>query len=316
MDTLSVSGRTDEAAFEQWRTAICKQFVPLRPEPISPGGQFHGYMSNRPIAGLTLSTVGAKGQRVHRGPAEISYRDFEILFLTIQLDGETGVVHGEDRSLVRRGDIYLLDARSPFTLHCEGGQGLSLTIPRAVCHDRLASFEQLHGLVAAPSHPTDRLLKDYLVSLAAAEPSFTPTEAADIADHLVALVCHTLNRHQRGALPPHRALHAAQFARAMSLIDRHLRDPEFCPAMLARSTGVSVRHLQALCTQRGTSPAAAIRQRRLALAKRLLLDSACARKTITQIAFESGFRDLSHFGRVFAHDTGRNPLTWRRSGGQ
>ncbi len=316
MDTLSVSGHTDEAAFEQWRIAICRQFVPLRPEPSSSGGEFHGYMSSRSIAGLTVSTVGAKGQRVHRGPAEISHSDIDALFLTIQLDGETGITQGEDRRLVRGGDLYLLNARSPFTLHCEGGRGLSLTIPRTVCHDRLVSFERLHGLVAAPISPTDRLLKDYLVSLAAAGESFAPTEAADIADHLVALVGHALNRHQQGALPPHRALHAAQFARAMRLIDRNLRNPEFGPAMLARATGVSLRHLQALCAQRGTSPMGAIRQRRLALAKRLLLDGECARKNITQIAFECGFPDLSHFGRVFAQDTGRNPRAWRRSGGQ
>jgi AraC family transcriptional activator of tynA and feaB len=316
MDTLSVSGRTDEAAFEQWRIAICRQFVALRPEPSSADGQFHGFMSNRSIAGLTVSTVGAKGQRVHRGPSEISRSDVDALFLTIQLDGETGIAQSDDRRVVRGGDLYLLDARSPFTLHCQGGRGLTLAIPRAVCHDRLVSFERLHGLVATPVNPIDCLLRDYLLSLAGAGESFAPAEAADIADQLVTLVSHALSRHQQGALPPHRALRAAQFARAMSLIDRNLRNPEFGPALLARSTGVSLRHLQALCAQRGTSPVAAIRQRRLALAKRLMLDSACARKTITQIAFESGFRDLSHFGRVFAHDTGQNPRAWRRSGGQ
>jgi AraC-like DNA-binding protein len=316
MNSLSVSGRSNEAAFEQWRVAICKQFVPLRPEPSSPGGEFHGYMRNHSIAGLTLSTVGAKGQQVHRGPAEISHSDIDVLFLTIQLDGETGIIQGDDRRLVRSGDLYLLDARSPFTLHCHGGRGLSLAIPRTACHDRLISFEQLHGLVAAPGNAVDCLLRDYLLSLAGAGESFAPTEAADIADHLIALVGHALNRHQQGALPPHQALRAAQFARAMSLIDRNLRNPDFGPAMLARSTGVSLRHLQALCAQRGTSPVIAIRQRRLELAKRLMLDSACARKTITQIAFESGFRDLSHFGRMFAHDTGQNPRAWRRSGGQ
>jgi AraC-like DNA-binding protein len=111
-------------------------------------------------------------------------------------------------------------------------------------------------------------------------------------------------------------LRAAQFARAMRLINLNLRNPEFRPAMLARGTGVSLRHLQTLCAERGTSPVRAIRERRVALAKRMLLDSAYARKTITQIAFESGFQDLSHFGRVFAQDTGLNPRAWRRSRGQ
>jgi AraC-like DNA-binding protein len=77
-----------------------------------------------------------------------------------------------------------------------------------------------------------------------------------------------------------------------------------------------LRQLQALCTEHGTSPGRAIRERRIALAKRMLLDSACARKPITQIAFESGFRDLSHFGRVFVHDTGLTPRAWRRGNGQ
>jgi AraC-like DNA-binding protein len=46
----------------------------------------------------------------------------------------------------------------------------------------------------------------------------------------------------------------------------------------------------------------------------MLQDPRHAHKTITQIVFECGFRDLSHFGRVFAAATGSTPRAWRRSG--
>jgi AraC-like DNA-binding protein len=59
-------------------------------------------------------------------------------------------------------------------------------------------------------------------------------------------------------------------------------------------------------------PMRAIAQRRLERAMRLLRDPAQAHRSITAIAFDCGFRDLSHFGRVFTAATEQTPSQWRR----
>ncbi len=47
------------------------------------------------------------------------------------------------------------------------------------------------------------------------------------------------------------------------------------------------------------------------------IDHAChslatTKRSVTEIAFESGFNDLPHFNRTFRRRTGKNPLNWRR----
>jgi AraC-like DNA-binding protein len=313
MLVFSTSGRSVDEAFAGWRTAICGHFVPLRPEPSASCANFFGEVSSWPLAGLTLSNILATGQRIHRERPEISHSDRDVLFLTLQLTGDTGLVCDDQRKLVRPGDMYYLDARRPFALHCEG-RVFSLTIPRQACDGRLAALAHLHGSVAKPDDTVGSLLRDYLCSLASAERNLGAVAEEDIADHLVTLISHAFARRETDASPPHGAVRAALFARAYRLIDRKLCDPDFDPARLARDAGVSLRQLQSVFAENDTSPMRAIFGRRITLAKRMLQDPRHAHKTITQIVFECGFRDLSHFGRVFAAATGSTPRAWRRSG--
>jgi AraC-like DNA-binding protein len=315
MLVFSTSGRSDDEAFAGWRTAICGHFVPLRPEPNASCTEFFGEVQTWPLAGLALSNICATGQRIHRDRSEISKSDRDVLFLTVQLTGQTGIVCGDQRKLVRPGDLHFLDARRPFALHCEG-RVLSLTIPRQACGSRLATLDYLHGVVATSADTVGGLLRDYLCSLASAERNLRAAEGEDIADHLVALISHAFTRRESDAPLLHQAARAALFAKAYRLIDRKLCDADFDPARLARDAGVSLRQLQCVFAQHDTSPMRSIFDRRIALAKRMLQDPVHAGKTITQIVFECGFRDLSHFGRVFAASTGYTPRAWRRNGEQ
>jgi len=54
-------------------------------------------------------------------------------------------------------------------------------------------------------------------------------------------------------------------------------------------------------------------RRRLEQCARLLRDAAWDGRTVTEIAFYSGFSDASHFGRVFKARFGLAPRDYRRS---
>jgi AraC-like DNA-binding protein len=313
-ESFSTSGTTDSESFEHWRSGLCERMAPLRLEPSTKGGNFFGEIRSWSIGGLTLSKLGkGGGQQLERGKAEIAHADPDVLFLTIQLAGATGLMQKENRRIARSGDVYLLCGQRAFALHCEDVTALTLTISRGVCRDRLTSFDRLHGLVRSPCGAIDRLLRDYLVSLASEGETIGRVEGEDIADHIVTLVGHALAPRLSELHNSRGAIRAAPLTRAERIIQRELCDPEFGPAALARHTGVSLRQLQILYAERGTTPMRVILQHRLALAKKRLLAAACAGSSITQIAFECGFRDLSHFGRVFIASTGVTPSVWKRS---
>jgi AraC-like DNA-binding protein len=314
MFTFSTRGLSGGDAFAKWRAAICNVFVPLRAEPGPRGADFFGELRSLPAGGLTLTDIGVAGQSIFRAPQEISRTDHDVFFLTTLITGETRLTCGEDRKIARPGDMYLLDARLPFLLNHEvRSRTLALTIPRRGCGGLLAALDHRHGLVVTSDQPVGNLLREYLCTVAGVIASLSVAEREDVGEHLLALIGHFLGPREPNVPPPSCAVRAAMYARVSGLIDRKLSDPEFDPTRLAREAGVSLRRLQGLLAERDTSPMRCIFERRIAFAKRMLRDPAHAEKTITQIAFESGFRDLSHFGRLFASTTGMTPRAWRRT---
>jgi AraC-like DNA-binding protein len=85
------------------------------------------------------------------------------------------------------------------------------------------------------------------------------------------------------------------------LIDRHLTEPYLGGKWLAGQIGVSPRTLQEDFQGRGTTCTTVIRNRRLYLAREKIeqihIDRAA--RTISEIAYDCGFNDISYFNRSF-----------------
>lgn len=97
--------------------------------------------------------------------------------------------------------------------------------------------------------------------------------------------------------------------KALNLMQQSLDMPPTVDALAARS-GVSRRKLERhFRAALGMTPAAAGRTLRLAQARFLLAGSECS---VTQIAADTGFCDISHFIRVFREADGVTPEAYRR----
>jgi AraC family transcriptional regulator, regulatory protein of adaptative response / DNA-3-methyladenine glycosylase II len=80
---------------------------------------------------------------------------------------------------------------------------------------------------------------------------------------------------------------------------------------LARELGISGRHLRrAMQTELGVSPLALAESRRLALARRLIVDTSLR---MTDVAFASGYRSVRRFNAAVKARYARSPSTMRRT---
>jgi AraC-like DNA-binding protein len=95
-------------------------------------------------------------------------------------------------------------------------------------------------------------------------------------------------------------------------IDRRLADPRLAPRTIAATHHISLRQLQKLFEEQGTSVGRWIRQRRLERCRRDLLDPALADVPASAIAFGWGFADAAHFTRAFRQAYGHPPAEYRR----
>ena len=78
-------------------------------------------------------------------------------------------------------------------------------------------------------------------------------------------------------------------------------------AGLAARQGVTQRHVQMLFESDGTTFSRFLLDQRLKRAHRMLGNPLLAAQTISAIAYEAGFGDLSHFNRAFRRHYGETP---------
>jgi AraC-like DNA-binding protein len=133
--------------------------------------------------------------------------------------------------------------------------------------------------------------------------------AAAMSRHLVELAAHAFGKDAAKPLAPETRLTVA----AMRLdlfkadIERSLADHDFDIDRLARRHKVTPRYIQMLFADSGTTFTEFLRQQRLALAYRLLVDPAQAARNVADLAYAAGFNDLSHFNRAFRRRFGATP---------
>jgi AraC family transcriptional regulator, positive regulator of tynA and feaB len=170
-------------------------------------------------------------------------------------------------------------------------------------------FEPSAGACRRGELPAARLLHE--VALSALKGSAVESSPGDSYMRLVVydLLGALFAPSDPSPLPSRRASNL--FMRVRGVINNHFADPDFGPAEAAAEIGISLRYLQKLFTQRGTTCTEYISSLRLSHAVRLLDRRALLRtaEPLSAIAYACGFSDYTHFGRKFRQRFGYSPGT-------
>ncbi|MDB5526492.1 MAG: nphR [Rhizobium sp.] len=128
------------------------------------------------------------------------------------------------------------------------------------------------------------------------------------ASHLNELVALVLD----GCIPGstgrnERSVGVARLELIKQKIIERLREPDLDVGTIARSQGVSPRYLQRLFATEGLTFSEFLLANRLEMALRLLRATDPRTTTISAVAYDAGFNDLSHFNRGFRRRFGMTP---------
>jgi AraC family transcriptional regulator len=189
--------------------------------------------------------------------------------------------------------------------HDGGDDCTSLALERHVLADvsSAAGLDCTKLLTSAPALPP-------LPRVAALLERAQRRDAADL-DEVACLAAEAVVAHAAGtpaAAVAHHPSHAGRVHDAMDRIESTCCEP-LSLAELAEAAGFSSFHfLRVFRHVTGTTPYQYLIGARLRLAARLLLDT---RRSVTQIAYEVGFQDLSNFMRTFHRVVGCTPRDYR-----
>lgn len=233
----------------------------------------------------------------------------DTVCLMIKSGGQMALRQGRHVAVPEVGDGMLLVYRQPSQLFFQEATYLSVRVP----FDALAMLVDVEA-AAGRRIPGETaalvLLRHYVASL--------PERLADPAlGGLVATHVYDLMALAIGATGEGREIARGRGVRAARLeaIKADLtRDASLSIDEIARRQGVTPRYVQILLEEQGTTFGEFVTERRLDVARSMLRSPRYAGWSIAGIAFESGFRDVSHFNRRFRRRFGVTPSEFRRHG--
>jgi AraC-like DNA-binding protein len=193
--------------------------------------------------------------------------------------------------------------------------GFSGSIVRDALRQRFRRFPPPQDWVGAlPVSPCTEALRSSIDWLTTeldrpGSPLSTPGNPRSFAERtLLSLFIEALAEIAPGEAEPALDVGEAHVRRAEAWIDANLAEPIGVHEM-ASAVGTGARSLQLTFRRlRGCTPSEAITQRRLEAARRLLLH-ADGDATVTQIATDMGFYELSRFSRRYREHFGERPST-------
>jgi AraC family transcriptional regulator, positive regulator of tynA and feaB len=294
--------------FGSWAEDLADAFVQLEPRKIAEQ-PFQGTISRTDVASIQISRVEATKHVVLRLRSHIARSIGDVYFVNLQLDGVGRYTQRGHEQICGPGDLAIVDTTEPFEI--ANGRNFSLfcfAVPRQLLPSALAERPRLRLSGTEAGRALSRTLAGHAELCLRSEPG--SGISAFGAQHVVDLISHASGILEER--PLERAGQSVVLSMMLDHIDRHVDDPELGAATLALKFNCSQRYVHKLFSATGRSVGEHINGQRILVCTRNLLDQAHRRATIAEIAFNAGFRDISHFNKLFKRSNGLAPREFRR----
>lgn len=293
-----------ELGYEEWRAVVRSIAGRYNPEGIEPNA-FAGWVRPRSVCGLTALDIGSNAPRTERTQRDVRLDDVEFYHPIFQVVGRSTILQNDQAVTLDVGDVALVDSTRPVTIVNDAyAQWLCLHLPRRSLISHLG-LEPQGGSGGRRGTRAGRLLFQLVLDEFEDELASTP-ESVYMQLAVYDLLGEIFTPSDPKAVSPYTD---KQFGRLCAIIKDRFADPDLRPCDVAVKAGISLRYLQKLFTQRGSTCSGFIDSLRIDHAARLLRRRALAstRQPISEIAYASGFNDYSYFSQKFRRRFGYAP---------
>jgi AraC family transcriptional regulator, positive regulator of tynA and feaB len=266
--------------------------------------------------------VGYRGRRLEFGSLRFSphstvpvgaARRRSRLLISLHKGGELLVSQGGRERRVGPGDVYFIDPASPFRIETDAIRANLLFLPPEALRALVPQFDALTATPFKAHEGPGALFAAMFDELFAVAPKLTEDTADRIADalpHVFAAALGALEGERGAPLPAHKLLHK-QKIRRFAL--EHLGESGLDANKIAEGVSLSPRYVHRLFDDEPVTLMKWVWGERLDRAHAELESPALRSRSIGEIAYGLGFRNVAHFSRAFRERFGRSPRELRRS---
>lgn len=287
---------------------IAQMVAPICVEPMGEA-PFEARLYRRKLRECELLSPCSSPARIFSAP---EHENAGVLNIQVQHRGRSTNHTGGRTAVLEEGDFVLYDPSQPlWTSFEEYTQAIVVRVPLATVEERMPHLRNQVGVPMSGQHGAGALFSNFLRDAWVELERNGGEEWIDclsdaiwpLLDIAYAATRPSLEHNRRDER--RRALFAA--------VEADLTDPLLDVHRLARRMGVSARYVQMLFAEMGTTPRAFIQNRRLELAARRL-EREGGEVTVTDVAYDVGFNDLSSFCRAFRRRFETSPRNYRAGG--
>lgn len=259
-----------------------------------------GSIEEYDVDGLSITKFSSDQQRVLRSPSKIAIDPDDSYVLVFPLSddlyfeqlGRNGFIQPGGYVMVRTSEFYELACPDGFT-------NVTLKVPAARVDERYHHAED-HCSRKFPNNVSlSRVLRSFLVSLSEVDEDSLSRHGGRFADETLNLVQLLLEAERSGEEYQSSRSRRCLNQQVVHHMRSNLEDPDLNPAVTAASVGISRSYMDRLLHDAGTSYQRKLRELRLQNCYEKLADAACRHLSISEIAYTSGFSNISHFTKSF-----------------
>jgi AraC-like DNA-binding protein len=302
---ISSDAFTGKDRIEAFRENLGKSILRVEMEPLDDQLEFDLAFSALPGFGMANGWISPV--RNSHTTELIDNDDIVLVYLN---DGAARYRQNGREIEARPGDVVLTENNQAgsFLLHTQV-HSLNLRFSR----DRLlpllgADTLSSGNLPILRQSPALDFLRKYAGVVESGTTLTSPQTRKLAVDHLYDLAALAIGANREGeAIAKRRGLRAARLRAIKATIVKNLDQRNLSAGAVALRHGITQRYLQMLFEAEGTTFSEFVLSQRLKRAHRLLSDQAFDSQSISSIAFEVGFNDLSYFNRTFRRYFGVTP---------
>lgn len=295
--------------YEAWYSALNESHLDWRLTKPN-RKQFSAEVKMRHLGGVRIlqcKSDPCSGFRSEKEIGKSAEAYFGLLFI---LDGSELVKSLDQTAVLKKGTLLLWDSTQPveFCL-LEPLHKVTLLIPQHYIFTRVPQVSPFIGKPFNVDSGLGAITAAHVISLAYESSQIEKGQGDSLVDLTLELLATFLHAQTQEPLSKSRV----DLLQDIKLyIDKHLEDPDLCPTSIAKHFNLSTRYLHLLFKDTNVTVSKSIQQKRLEQCRRDLIRGGRFKAKITDVAFQWGFNDSSHFSRVFKNYYGLSPQAYQQ----
>ncbi len=312
---MSTENISKEKKFSYWKEFVCDYYMQADCFPTS-NKTFNAKISEARIGNITLSKGWAGGQTSSNVNCLNFQTNKKSVFILQQLYGKS-MFSRKDR-VVKLGskDIVCFDSTTPFSHYSKDEYGhLLIHLPYDLWAKRFGHIEPMAMRVVRNTSAMGTLAGMYFHHISLLSKSIDAITAARIEDATFSLVSAVLGSLLSVQELTQNDCRTALMYQVKAFITKYLNDPDLDRKKIAAFFDISETYLTSLFSDENQSVDKWIWDMRLKKCRRDISNPLFSGKSLSEIAFNSGFNSLSHFSRKFKEAFKMTASEYRRMQG-